>query len=884
MEGPEVTFLFQFGSVRDAVSVAANVLTLKKLKDLACEFINTKIPDSGLTYLSERILLFRHDYNSPNVLHIINSAADIADETLVEIVLVASPILYPASEMPTLKPHNLNVHSYKAPTFCDFCGEMLFGLVRQGLKCDGCGQNYHKRCVVKIPNNCNRSNNNSGNSSKRSSLLQPPRSPSGGSTQSLISNDEQQQQHAVNHESGSSLSVPTFHRSHHRSSSAGSRNGQQPSPSPGLYNNAGICATSLAYQNIRIPHTFMVHTYGIPTVCQYCKKLLKGLFKQGLQCRDCQYNTHKKCMDKVPQDCTGERQLHPNDFNETFTPTHGSMSHKERDNFFREEFDDSDFDEATSNEHIRGMGTAVGSGMAHKTGGRPGSMGVKTTTNAQNSPPELVNGLKGSDSEHSTYHNENRSAAEGQSIDGQSEQSSSSSSPSANIPLMRIVQSVKHTKKRGGQALKEGWLVHYTSLDSTVKRYFWRLDSKTITLFISEQGSKYHKEIPLAEIQAIETNNDVRVDNNYCFQLKTPNVNYYVGQDPLAGVREEQAVRLPPPESGIGTDIGKSWETSIKQAYMHVTNTQCCESEENVQDMGQLYQIFPDEVLGSGQFGVVYGGVHKKTKREVAIKVIDKLRFPTKQEAQLKNEVAILQNISHCGVVNLERMFETPERIFVVMEKLKGDMLEMILSHERGRLSERVTKFLITQILIALKHLHSQNVVHCDLKPENVLLSSDAEFPQVKLCDFGYARIIGEKSFRRSVVGTPAYLAPEVLRNKGYNRSLDMWSVGVIIYVSLSGTFPFNEEEDINDQIQNAAFMYPPNPWKEISSNAIDLINNLLQVKQRKRYTVDKSLQHYWLQDKQTYHDLRNLERQVGTRYLTHEADDLRWASTTGDM
>ncbi len=89
---------------------------------------------------------------------------------------------------------------------------------------------------------------------------------------------------------------------------------------------------------------------------------------------------------------------------------------------------------------------------------------------------------------------------------------------------------------------------------------------------------------------------------------------------------------------------------------------------------------------------------------------------------------------------------------------------------------------------------------------------------QVKLCDFGFARIIGEKSFRRSVVGTPAYLAPEVLRSKGYNRSLDMWSVGVIIYVSLSGTFPFNEDEDINDQIQNAAFMYPSTPWKEISA------------------------------------------------------------------
>ncbi|XP_037947137.1 serine/threonine-protein kinase D3 [Teleopsis dalmanni] len=869
MERPEVTFLFQFGSIRDAVSVAVNALTLKTLKDLACEFINTKIPDSGLTYLSERILLFRHDYSSPNVLHIINSASEVVDETLVEIVLTANPILYPTSEMPTLKPHTLNVHSYKAPTFCDFCGEMLFGLVRQGLKCDGCGQNYHKRCVVKIPNNCNRCND----TTRRSSALQPPRSPSSSSTQSLISTEEQQ---TLKNDSGSSLNVPNF-RNHQRSPSAGSRNGC----SPISHNHATFHHGAQAYhEKIRIPHTFMVHTYGIPTVCQFCKKLLKGLFKQGLQCRDCQYNTHKKCMDKVPQDCTGERQLHINDYADS-TPTHGNTS-KERDNFFREEFDDSDFDDnpssdiasTTASARSYGSGTTTSS---NKTGtGRTNA--PKTTTNTKNSPPELLNGLI-SDDDRNSY----RSAGEGQSLDGQSEQSSSSSSPSANIPLMRIVQSVKHTKKRGGQAIKEGWLVHFTNLDKTVKRYYWRLDSKTITLFLSEQGSKYHKEIPLSEIQAIEQNNDTRTDNNYCFEIRTASVSYYVGQDPLVGMREEQPVRLPPPDSGIGTDIAKSWETSIKQAYMHVTNTQCCESEENVQDMGQLYQIFPDEVLGSGQFGVVYGGVHKKTKRDVAIKVIDKLRFPTKQEAQLKNEVAILQNISHCGVVNLERMFETPERIFVVMEKLKGDMLEMILSHERGRLSERVTKFLITQILIALKHLHSQNIVHCDLKPENVLLSSNSEFPQVKLCDFGYARIIGEKSFRRSVVGTPAYLAPEVLRNKGYNRSLDMWSVGVIIYVSLSGTFPFNEEEDINDQIQNAAFMYPPNPWKEISSNAIDLINNLLQVKQRKRYTVDKSLQHYWLQDKQTYRDLRNLEGQVGTRYLTHEADDMRWAGA-GDM
>lgn len=318
----------------------------------------------------------------------------------------------------------------------------------------------------------------------------------------------------------------------------------------------------------------MVHTYGIPTVCQYCKKLLKGLFKQGLQCKDCQYNAHKKCLDKVPHDCTGERQLQVNDYADN-TPTHGHAS-KAGDNFFREEFDDSDFEDNPS----PSASGAYMSSATHKygtaaTGAKSVRTGApKTTTNAHNSPPELVNGLVGSTDGRGAY-TDSRSAGEGQSIDGQSEQSSSSSSPSANIPLMRIVQSVKHTKKRGGQAIKEGWLVHYTSLDKTVKRYYWRLDSKTLTLtlFLSEQGSKYHKDIPLSEIQGIDTNRDLRVDNNFCFELKTASISYYVGQDPLVGIREEQAVRLPPSDSGIGSDIAKSWETIIRQAYMHVTNT-----------------------------------------------------------------------------------------------------------------------------------------------------------------------------------------------------------------------------------------------------------------------------------------------------------------------
>ncbi|KAL4704792.1 hypothetical protein ACJJTC_000090 [Scirpophaga incertulas] len=196
---------------------------------------------------------------------------------------------------------------------------------------------------------------------------------------------------------------------------------------------------------------------------------------------------------------------------------------------------------------------------------------------------------------------------------------------------------------------------------------------------------------------------------------------------------------------------------------------------------------------------------------------------------------------------------------FLIITTIFRHKTFILLSIEKHKAKTfRVRLLGCRQILVALKHLHSRNIVHCDLKPENVLLSSHDTFPQVKLCDFGFARIIGERSFRRSVVGTPAYLAPEVLRNKGYNRSLDMWSVGVIV---------------------TPAFMYPPQPWKHISAEAIDLINNLLQVKQRKRLSVDKSVAHAWLQTGQAWADLRALEARVGRRYLTHPSDDQRWAA-----
>ncbi|XP_069772799.1 serine/threonine-protein kinase D1 isoform X2 [Narcine bancroftii] len=792
LSGQGIPFHIQIGLSREPVILDGSDFSLAHVREMACSIVDQKFPECGFYGMYDKILLFRHEPNSENILQLVKAASDIQEGDLIEVVLSAAATF----EDFQIRPHSLFVHSYRAPAFCDHCGEMLWGLVRQGLKCEGCGLNYHKRCAFKIPNNC------SGVRKRRLSNV----SLTGLSTPRSVSND---------------LSPSTLDEMALQKTPSESFIGRERRSNSQPYIGRPIKLDKIYLSKVKVPHTFVIHSYTRPTVCQYCKKLLKGLFRQGVQCKDCKFNCHKRCAPKVPNNCLGEVAVD----GELLSPG------AESDVVMEEGSDDND------GERNSVMIDDMEESMCHDS-----EMLIPVSHCDSGDMPELE-------------HDEANRAI--------------SPSTSNNIPLMRVVQSIKHTKRRSSTVLKEGWMVHFTSKDTLRKRHYWRLDSKCITLFQNDTGSKYYKEIPLSEILSLEPGKNFNLlpagASAHCFKITTASVVYFVGENLTnhLSTQKDNSVL----SSDTRLDVAQTWELAIQHALMpvipkgssagsvhslhrdasisiSVSNSQI---QENV-DISTIYQIFPDEVLGSGQFGIVYGGKHRKTGRDVAIKVIDKLRFPTKQESQLRNEVAILQNLHHPGVVNLECMFETPERVFVVMEKLHGDMLEMILSSEKGRLPEHITKFLITQILVALRHLHFKNIVHCDLKPENVLLASADPLPQVKLCDFGFARIIGEKSFRRSVVGTPAYLAPEVLRNKGYNRSLDMWSVGVIVYVSLSGTFPFNEDEDIHDQIQNADFMYPPNPWKEISVEAIDVINNLLQVKMRKRFSVDKSLSHPWLQ------------------------------------
>ncbi|CAF1047019.1 unnamed protein product [Rotaria sordida] len=722
-------------------------LTMNTLREVAIRFIQTMCPDQDIKLLHNRILLYRYEPSSYQMIIPLNPKDILLPDTIVEIII--SP--YIMSDCTRLVPHVLNLHTYLSPTFCDLCGQFLFGLYKQGMKCEGCGRNFHKRCVSDLPDNC------SLTARKISNVA--------------LTNDD----NAIDFKKRLTLTgaeLPTA-----------------------------------------LPHCFYVHSYRSPTKCDICKRLLKGLVKQGYRCKDCKMNVHKKCIPKATKNCRGILMQN---------------TLQDDDDSIRSSTDD----------------LAIG--------GRLRDLSV--------SPINLP---------------------ENDDDDNGNESSLSLFSRHGNIRAQRLIQSIKRVKKASGGALFwEGWMVHTTDKEPlNEKTYYWRVDASYLTMYQNETTNKFSREIQLENV-LLQIN--TIPDKPHYFEIRTEQIIYYCGCKRTRNRKYDIA---------HSSQHARNAYTQIRQALLAYNNEgneiksifTIVTSRSESRDISELYKINPIEVLGSGQFGTVYGGHSLETNEQVAIKVIDKTRF-SDQEEKIHREVDILHEITHPGVIKLHAMFDTPGKFFLVMEKLHSDMLEMILSQPIKRLNERQTKFLIYQVLVALRYLHSKSIVHCDLKPENVLLAQSQDFPQTKLCDFGFARIIGEKSFRRSIVGTPAYLPPEALKpeirlEKGYNRSLDMWSCGVIIYVSLSGTFPFNEDEEIEDQIRNANFMFPSNPWKDISKDAADLISHhLLQVNAGHRLAAANALRHAFFEDYQLYCDLRKLEDSCSyERWLTLDEDDDKW-------
>jgi len=269
------------------------------------------------------------------------------------------------------------------------------------------------------------------------------------------------------------------------------------------------------------------------------------------------------------------------------------------------------------------------------------------------------------------------------------------------------------------------------------------------------------------------------------------------------------------------------------------------------------------KVLGRGACGEVRLGFRIPDIRRVAIKIISK-RIPSPtltgftNSSSVLNEVKILQSVNHPCLINLEDVIDTTNFLYIVLEFAEGgELFDKII--DKTKFNEDEAKLHFYQMVSAIQYLHSKNICHRDLKPENVLLCSvDDCKPIVKITDMGLSKLINLDTVLKTFCGTPQYMAPEVVSAGGipgcsYDLKVDCWSLGVILYILLSGTPPFSEERkcglSLRSQILQANYNFYPSLFNNISSSAKDLIRHLLKICPNDRLSAEKILVHPWLQD-----------------------------------
>lgn len=257
------------------------------------------------------------------------------------------------------------------------------------------------------------------------------------------------------------------------------------------------------------------------------------------------------------------------------------------------------------------------------------------------------------------------------------------------------------------------------------------------------------------------------------------------------------------------------------------------------------------EELGVGSTSKCYKCIRKADGKEFACKVIDKRHVEMKFAGLLDQffiEINVLKTVRHSNIISLEDTYETPDRIYMVMEIMKGgELFDYVV--EKGTLSEEEASVLVRRITSAIAHMHSLNIIHRDLKPENLLLTNKGVRAEVKLIDFGLAKVIMQDSVASSFLGTKGYLAPEMLQRHSYDKAIDMWALGVIVFVLLCGCLPFDDDSSrITSESAKKKFTLRFPKWAaSLSPSAKDLLQKLLEVNPKLRLTADQALAHPWV-------------------------------------
>ena len=279
------------------------------------------------------------------------------------------------------------------------------------------------------------------------------------------------------------------------------------------------------------------------------------------------------------------------------------------------------------------------------------------------------------------------------------------------------------------------------------------------------------------------------------------------------------------------------------------------------------------ELIGSGSFGCVYEALNKMTKIKVAIKALNKGLIKKEHNLpQVQREISLMYQMQHPNIVKLYTHFEDEDNLYLVMELITNkDLLEKLKKQDKGYLPEKEALKYITQIVKALKYLHSQNppIIHRDLKPENVLIDKD---DNCKLADFGSAN---QKVLTATFVGTPLYMAPEMLLKNEYDQHLDIWCLGVLIYELLSGEPPFNVPQNLDKldaqavltkNILELGLEFP----KWFPTLAKDLLEKMLNKDPKKRPNILEVEAHQWIKSNESIESQILEESRLRSRSLRY--------------
>ncbi|XP_004564660.1 serine/threonine-protein kinase H1 homolog [Maylandia zebra] len=274
-------------------------------------------------------------------------------------------------------------------------------------------------------------------------------------------------------------------------------------------------------------------------------------------------------------------------------------------------------------------------------------------------------------------------------------------------------------------------------------------------------------------------------------------------------------------------------------------------------------------LIGRGSFSRVVRVEHKSTRQPYAIKMIE-TRYREGREV-CESELCVLRRVRHTNIIQLMEVFETAERVYMVMELATGgELFDRIIA--RGSFTERDATRVLQMVLDGVKYLHTLGITHRDLKPENLLYYHPGPDSKIIITDFGLAssRKKGGECLMKTTCGTPEYIAPEILVRKPYTNAVDMWALGVISYILMSGTMPFEDDNRMRlyRQILKGKYSFSGEPWPSVSNLAKDFVERVLTVDPSERLTAGQALKHPWIVSMAASSSMKNLQRCISHNLL----------------